>query len=356
MNNDILNEVIDISMYTSSESESEDSGPPPDAVDSPFTILVDSNEQLPFTFKNIIGDFRNPRTPITVKTRRSKLPVADYAIDKIPGICIERKSKADLFSSMANGEKRDNFIERLRKMHENYEFAAVVVECPQIAVLDSEHWHGAKARAIREAVEGIIRAELDFDDLRIAYDIPNEQVHTRLEPKSVIRSSFSWEQQFPYVHWYWGEDRGMAEQITYRLLEIFYRHKSDAGYKYHNKVIDSHLEAQKNGFLSREYSDGPCEIPYCQGNPLRVSWFKGYGFAATHFHEGDLGQLYEPGKVPSNPPTPQQNRKIKAEEAKFKPQPGDRVFIFDSIEQEAKTWIGQQFDLTVKPKIKKVKK
>src|SRR6516162_471177 len=64
-------------------------------VSCPFTILVDSNEQLPYMFKDIWdGDHH-----VVVKIERKHLPVGDYSIKELPGIVVERKSFEDFISS-----------------------------------------------------------------------------------------------------------------------------------------------------------------------------------------------------------------------------------------------------------------
>ena len=122
----------------------------------PFTIIRDSNEQLPYLFQSIVGDSRDEYAPLIVKTVRKKLPVADYSIVGLPGIAIERKSKADLFSSMGDKAKRENFIERLRKMQTTLKYGAIVIECyPEEMYIDPP-------------------------------------IHTKLNPKTVYRSTISW--------------------------------------------------------------------------------------------------------------------------------------------------------------------
>lgn len=318
-----MTDILDEELYPESAFSgfmlSDDDSPDPaqfesdDAVDSPFVILVDSNEQLPYTFNNICGDYRNDYSPIRVRTIRKRLPVADYAISGVPGICVERKSKGDLFGSFADSAKRDNFVDRLRKIQEGYEFGAVMIECYPSEILN---------------------------------DPP---AHSSLNPKTIVRSIMSWQQQFPLIHWWFSEDRSMAEQMTYRILEKFYQHKTELKYKHHNKPIDSNIEAFRQGQLARMNAT-EFEIPYVKRNPLRVSWLRGWGFASTHFHGGDMGRLYEPGSLPTA--TPKEKAKAKKEADKFKPLPGQKSLSFDNIEDETRHWIGQQFDLSVKGKKK----
>jgi ERCC4-type nuclease len=221
---------------------------------SPFTIIYDSREQDPYTFKNIMGDHRDNFTPIRVKTVRKKVEAGDYAILNLPGIAIERKSKADLFGSLANNEKRENFITRLRRMQETLKFGAVVIEC--------------------------LREEIYIDP----------PVHTSLSPKSVDRTTLSWAMQFPLIHWYWCQDRKSAEELAYRLLEKFYEHETSLSYVHHNRPIDENLEAFKLG-ISKRLEQDEFEPAYCKGNPLQLSWCAGWAWASHELKGGDLGTM-----------------------------------------------------------------
>ena len=320
---DILDENLDGELSTFSSfnisdddteslvDQKEDLALPVGTVDSPFTILIDSREQQPYTFSNIKGDFRNDYSPIRVRTLKKSLPVGDYRLSGVSGCIIERKSLPDLFGSFADTSHRENFLERLRKIQAGYEFGVVMVEAYPTEILS------------------------------------NPPVHTSLNPKTILRSIFSWSIQFPLVHWFFGENREMAEQMTYRILEKFYQHKIELKYKHHNKPIDANIEAFRQGQLARMTSN-ESEIAYCHGNPLRVSWLRGYGFATTHLYGGDLGQLYEAGSLPTT--SAKEKTKLKNEEKKFKPLPGQKELVFNNIEEEARHWIGNQFDLSIKRK------
>jgi DNA excision repair protein ERCC-4 len=156
-----------------------------DAVPSPFTILVDDREGLPFAFANIKGDARDGHKAIAVRTEVRRLKTGDYTIDGYQDrIACERKSHGDLFSTLGNGRERFELeVERLNEM----DFAAVVVE---------SSWY------------------------QIAFEPPTR---SRMNPKCVMRSILAWSQRFPKVHWFPMGTRAMAEATCYRLLERFYR-------------------------------------------------------------------------------------------------------------------------------------
>jgi hypothetical protein len=238
-----------------------------DCVDSPFVILVDSYEQLPYKFENIIGDYRQDYKPILVRTRRKRLPTGDYAIENCPGILIERKSKEDLFQSVRNGQKRENFLGRLRRMQDTLKYGSVIVEC-------------------------------NSDDLYL-----NPPEWCDVSPKSVYRTILAWSQAYPLVHWHFCADRDFAEQTCYRILEKFFVHESIEKYQHHNKVMDDSLEAFRLGFLARR-AVNEAEIPHPEGSYLRTSWLRGWGFASTHYMGGDSGKLVEIGQLDVPPPSP----------------------------------------------------
>lgn len=83
--------------------------------ESPFTIVIDTREQLPYTF------------PKGVKTIRKGLSTGDYSIlgfEKY--ISIERKSKQDFYGSVSSGRTRfKKCIQRLAQ----YRCPLVVIEC-----------------------------------------------------------------------------------------------------------------------------------------------------------------------------------------------------------------------------------
>jgi ERCC4-type nuclease len=155
----------------------------------PARILVDTREQAPYSFRGLSADAADGctaaglRLPLLVPTARVALPAGDYAVEGFQDRCaVERKSLADLYSTLSQG--RDRFrreVERLSGM----EFAAVVVEAP-------------------------------FS--RILRDPPP---HSDLLPKAVFRTILSWSVRYR-VHWLPCEDRRHAEITVFRLLQRHY--------------------------------------------------------------------------------------------------------------------------------------
>lgn len=155
-------------------------------VECPFRIAVDKQEKYPYDFANLKTNKDQDNRIIKVETTRVKLHTGDYSISLggqyTSNICIERKSKEDLFPSVV---KRDNFEGRLERMA-THEVAAVVVEAE---------------------ISEIMRNPPEFSDYN---------------PLSLIRTIQAWTQRYREVHWFFLENRRVAEAWTFRLIENYY--------------------------------------------------------------------------------------------------------------------------------------
>lgn len=245
---------------------------------SPFVILVDSNEKYPFNFSSIIGDSVDAHAAIDVRTERKRLKTGDYQIKGFPsGITIERKSKADLFSSVHPGQRRDDFIERLGRMERMFQNSVVLVEC--------------------------YPSEL--------YENPIE--FGSLNPKMVYRTTLSWGLQFGTA-WHWAADRETAAQVAYRILEKWYDHETNTKYVHHNRPIANAVAAFDEGQVARHHAatlPGPdYSVPYPPGSPYRLEWTRGWNIASVRHYNGDLGFLHD-GPVPGTPDSPPKKAKRK---------------------------------------------
>lgn len=156
----------------------------PNAVLNPFTIIIDTREQRPYSFKGLFADAKQKSLPLTIPTVRGTLHTGDYSIQGMENCLVERKSKEDLYGSIA---KRANFIGRLERMHEIAEaggYCCIMVECGDI-------------------------------------DLLNRPKHSRMPAKSLNRTIIAWRQRYR-VDWYFISTRERAEAYTFRLLERFY--------------------------------------------------------------------------------------------------------------------------------------
>lgn len=165
--------------------------PKPQLLVSPFVVVIDSREQLPYAFASIRADAVQDRAKLLVRSLVSCLPAGDYSIQgHEKSIAVERKSLADLFGTI--GQERDRFERELARLAE-YPYAAVVIEAG---------WND------------ILFAPPDF---------------SRLSPKTVFRSILAWQQRYPRVHWWPMPSRVIAEVTTYRILERWWKNASKKG-------------------------------------------------------------------------------------------------------------------------------
>lgn len=170
----------------------------------PFSIVVDKNEGFPYRFSGMVADGANAGRPIVVNTVSKALylmgrrqievkgnlfqkGLADYSIDGLEELIqIERKSLEDLYGTL--GGRRDDFEAEIARLN-LCDFAAVVVEA-------------------------------SWDDI-----LNNPPDHSRLLPKTVRQTIVSWSMRYRHVHWFTCSGRDDAENLTYRLLEMFWRHR-----------------------------------------------------------------------------------------------------------------------------------
>ena len=142
---------------------------------SKFTIIIDSREQRPYMFKNI-----KPEPPETIV---KGLATGDYSIDGLENkICVERKSIADLFSSVGSGRKR--FEREMARMSE-FDYAALIIESSLSSIFT------------------------------------NPPSRSKMNPKAVFRTLISWSIKYDVHIWpMW--DRESAEKVTYLILKKYY--------------------------------------------------------------------------------------------------------------------------------------
>lgn len=138
----------------------------------PFTVVIDTRENLPFTFSGfatVVG---------TLKT-------GDYSIDGYQDrVSVERKSKADIWLCCSTERPRfERCLERLAAL----ERAAVVIEC-------------------------------DLRELSI-----RPEYIQRVSPATVVGSCISWSCRYR-LPFYWCDSRSYAERVTIRFLAAFLKH------------------------------------------------------------------------------------------------------------------------------------
>lgn len=157
---------------------------PPRPLRNPFTVLVDSREQAPYTFTGLLSDARYSHRPLVVPWTWHTLPTGDYSIEGAAHlVAVERKSLDDIYHTLGQGRER---FEREHQRMAGLDFAAVVIEATWEEIL------------------------------------AHPPARSRLPPKVVIRTAMAWGMRYG-VHWWAVGGRRMAEVATFRLLEQWWR-------------------------------------------------------------------------------------------------------------------------------------
>lgn len=159
----------------------------PTPVLCPFSVVIDTREQAPWSFTGFKADSNKKYRPLVVNTETRTLPTGDYSIYGMEAdICIERKSPSDAFSTFtADRERFERELERMAAMR----WSAVVIECGWDQIL-----------------AGPQRME-------------RSEKHSEVIGKTVYRSILAWSQRYPMVHWFPMPTRLAAERTAFRLLE-----------------------------------------------------------------------------------------------------------------------------------------
>lgn len=158
----------------------------------PFTVVRDQRENAPYQFMGLRADSKQQNKPLIVPVKVVHLVTGDYSIEGLTDvICVERKSKEDLYSTLRDEEHR----ERFRAEHERmatYAFACVVIEASWESILN---------------------------------DPPKD---CRLNPKTIWRTFQKWRLRYG-VAWEAIGPRAMAEEHTFRTLQFYHEEFSSNG-------------------------------------------------------------------------------------------------------------------------------
>lgn len=151
----------------------------------PFTIIIDTREQLPLDFE-IIGVNKK----IAIPQKFKGLESGDYSIEGMEdSIAIERKSLEDLYSTL--GQDRDRFKREIIRLNE-MDFSAVVIEA---------------------TLQNI------YDPLECRY-----KWRSKLSPQSVLGTIADWKIRYRNVNWFFCCNRKYAALMIFSLLEKYYKH------------------------------------------------------------------------------------------------------------------------------------
>lgn len=175
----------------------------------------------PFDFASLVADAADGRRPIAVQIVTKKLNSGDYSlVGHERSVAVERKSVPDLVNSI--GQERARFGRELERLS-HFPSAWVVCEgdWEEIATYhDSRPSVGC----------GACGAQMALDKSRWVYVCENHspfKTKRTLSPKMIFRSVLAWQFQYPTTHWWFCSGRPMAERVTFRILQRFYRTASE---------------------------------------------------------------------------------------------------------------------------------
>ncbi len=155
----------------------------------PFTVLIDTREQHPWSFAGFSGAGRE----WIVKTQTITLSTGDYSISGFEDrLSIERKSGDDLMGSIGGGHERfRREHERMKSIVDAGGFAAVIIE-----------------------------SSLD----RLIAELEDPTSGRRMAPETVLGIVASWGQKYG-VHYLFAGDRRLAESLALRVMMKFWENR-----------------------------------------------------------------------------------------------------------------------------------
>lgn len=169
---------------------------------TPYTILIDTAEQQPFTFQGFHADADRDYRPLAVRTRweslgRHPYSLGDYSLDGYVGqVHVERKSLTDCQGTILGWP--DDHDERGRRERFRSEMANL-----------------ASCRAAMVVVEATF-GQVVGTPLEHSTKAPEDNA------KILMRTILGLQQDFN-VPWLFCDGRRMAELATLRFLERFYK-------------------------------------------------------------------------------------------------------------------------------------
>jgi len=156
-------------------------------------ILIDNREQRPLLFYDIPADEDEGGGVLTIPTKVKYLPTGDYSLEGYESeVCVERKSHADLYSTLIRG--RERFLQEIERLR-SYKACMIMVETDYYTA------------------------------------ITQQPFRSRVEPKSIFRTILAFRVRYPWLQWSFvgnGEDsndelnRYLAAIECYRFLHRYW--------------------------------------------------------------------------------------------------------------------------------------
>lgn len=157
---------------------------------TPYTIVIDTREQRPLCFDNVITkESAGSRVAVSIPTKTRGLKSGDYSIEGYERtFALERKSSSDLIGTISRG--RERFERELARM-QDMDCSAVIVEA--------------------ELADCVALCE------------NTTRFHTEAFQNTII----AWQQRFPKTHWYFCRTRLDAVRTIWRIIERFLRDRKE---------------------------------------------------------------------------------------------------------------------------------
>ena len=157
-----------------------------------YTIAIDHRERnAAYTFGNMPINANQIGCVLVVPWCFKHLATGDYSIIGYESkIAVERKELSDLFNTL--GRNRDRFDAEMQRLSE-MDYAAIVIEASWPEICRPKEARG-------------------------------EAWRSKLNPRSVWGTVFSWAQKYPKVHWFTMGTRRLAEIAVYEILNRWYQH------------------------------------------------------------------------------------------------------------------------------------
>lgn len=155
-----------------------------------FLILIDTAEQIPWTFRDMPGEGHVPTKRKYLGTRKDGVyvPRADYSVSGFLGkLHVERKSQVDCQQTILgfNSGRRKRFERELDVLSE-MPLACVIVECSLGWMVSNPQCRGHRG--------------------------------PQAEMRTLHRTVLSWQTKYP-VPWFFCDTRRFAEITAYRFLQ-----------------------------------------------------------------------------------------------------------------------------------------
>lgn len=160
---------------------------------TPFTIIIDKDEKLPYAFTGLNADAVQLYRPLIVTTARRRIALGgtrlsiDYSLEGFESVVgVERKSHEDFCNTLV-GHHRRRFERKLSIINATFSAFTIVVEAEWSTILFNPP---------------------DFSNA---------------SPKNLFRTVIAWQARYPRIHWLMLPNRRLAEQATFRILEKFWK-------------------------------------------------------------------------------------------------------------------------------------